>query len=73
MEKQKLSRITVDISEEEHKMFKVLAAILDKSMRELIVESIQKNIVLFEEANKGMQQLGLAHISEWRKWVKTRD
>jgi len=41
---QKLSRITIDISEEEHKQFKAMAAFLGKSMRELLVESIQKQI-----------------------------
>lgn len=73
MGKQKLSRITIDISEEEHKMFKVLAAVLDKSMKELVVESIQKNIFLFEEASKRMQQLGLKSLSEWKEWVKIKD
>lgn len=42
--KQNLSRITIDILEEDHKKFKVLAATLGKSMKELVVESIQKHI-----------------------------
>lgn len=41
---QKLSRITIDILEDEHKQFKAIAAFLGKSMRELLVESIQKQI-----------------------------
>ncbi|HRN78585.1 MAG TPA: hypothetical protein PLU71_05050 [Candidatus Dependentiae bacterium] len=38
------SRITIDIPEEDHKKFKALAAFLGKSMRELVVESIQQRL-----------------------------
>lgn len=44
MKKRNLSRITIDIPEEDHKDFKILAAILGKSMRDLVVESIQKQL-----------------------------
>jgi len=39
--KKNLSRITIDIFEDDHKQFKALAAVLGKSMRALVVESIQ--------------------------------
>lgn len=39
-----LSRITIDIPEKDHKQFKALAAFLGKSMRELVVESIQDRL-----------------------------
>jgi len=42
--KPNLSRMTIDLSVEEHKQFKAMAAFLGKSMRELVVESIQKQI-----------------------------
>jgi len=42
--KTNLSRITIDIPEEDHKQFKAFAAVQGKSMRELVVESIQKHL-----------------------------
>lgn len=39
-----LSRMTIDISEEEHKQFKAMAAFMGKSMRELVVEAVRKQI-----------------------------
>ena len=38
------SRITIDIPREDHKRLKALAAILGKSMREIVLESIGKCI-----------------------------
>lgn len=42
--KKNLSRITIDVTKEEHQKFKAIAAFLGKSMRELITESIQEYI-----------------------------
>jgi len=42
--KSNLSRMTIDLSVEEHKQFKAMAAFLGKTMRELVVESIHKQI-----------------------------
>lgn len=42
--KENLSRITIDIPEEEHKRFKAIAAIQGKSMREIVVEAIQEHL-----------------------------
>ena len=42
--KQGFSRITIDVPVEDHKKFKILAAFLGKSMRELVVESIRKHL-----------------------------
>lgn len=44
MEKQTLSRITIDIPEEDHKKFKALAAIKGTTMRELVVEAIKMHL-----------------------------
>jgi len=41
-QKKKLSRITLDIPQEDHKKLKTIAAVLGKSMRELIIESLQE-------------------------------
>lgn len=46
----KQSRITLDISQEYHKKLKMLAAILGKSMREIIIDAIEKQLQ-HEESN----------------------
>jgi hypothetical protein len=40
----KLSRITIDIPEEDHKQFKILAAVQGKTMREIILQCIQQSL-----------------------------
>jgi hypothetical protein len=42
--KRQLSRITIDIPKEDHQKFKAMAAINGKTMRELVVESIQEHL-----------------------------
>lgn len=42
--KSNLSRMTIDLSSQEHKQFKAIAAFLGKSMREMVVEAVQKQI-----------------------------
>lgn len=42
--KSHMSRMTIDVPEEDHKRLKALAAILGKSMREIIVEWIQEHL-----------------------------
>ncbi len=39
-----LSRITIDIPKESHKRLKAMAALLGKSMREIVIESIEKQL-----------------------------
>lgn len=36
--------MTIDLSKEDHKRLKAIAALLDKSMREIVLESIEKYI-----------------------------
>jgi ribosomal 50S subunit-associated protein YjgA (DUF615 family) len=50
--KTELSRITIDISEKSHKRLKALAAILGKSMREIVVESIEERLSAAPVPNK---------------------
>ena len=45
------SRITIDIPKEDHKRLKALAAILGKSMREIVLESIEKCIYSVNSPN----------------------
>jgi len=42
--KGELSRITLDIPKVDHKRLKALAAILGKSMREIVIESIEERL-----------------------------
>ncbi len=37
-----LSRMTIDLPKEDHKRLKAIAAILGKSMRELVLEAVEK-------------------------------
>lgn len=42
--KSHLSRMTIDIPEEDHRRLKALAAVLGKSMREIVAEWIHGNL-----------------------------
>ena len=39
-----LSRITIDIPKMDHRRLKAMAAVLGKSMRELVIESIKEHL-----------------------------
>ncbi|MGL5263586.1 MAG: hypothetical protein ACRDAI_03285 [Candidatus Rhabdochlamydia sp.] len=39
-----LSRMTLDIPQEDHRRLKALSALLDKSMKDLVVEWIQEHL-----------------------------
>jgi hypothetical protein len=47
-----LSRITIDIPKIHHKKLKALAAILGKSMKEIVIESIEAHIQSTDIPNK---------------------
>jgi Antitoxin ParD len=38
----KLSRITIDVPKEDHQKLKAIAALMGKSMRDVILESVQE-------------------------------
>lgn len=42
--KSHLSRMTIDVPEEDHKRLKALAAVLGKSMREIVIEWIHEHL-----------------------------
>lgn len=46
--KEKISRFTIDIPFDNHKQLKALAAIHGKSMRELVLQSIESQIKMLE-------------------------
>ncbi|MFH1831760.1 MAG: hypothetical protein ABH827_03050 [bacterium] len=47
-----LSRITLDVPEETHKKLKMMAAILGKSMRDIIIEAIEEHLHGVNSPNK---------------------
>lgn len=52
MSTKSLSRITIDIPEVDHKKLKAVAAMLGKSMRELVIESIEERLSKVNYPNK---------------------
>jgi hypothetical protein len=46
------SRITIDIPKDSHRKLKAMAAILGKSMREIIIESIDEHLYNQRSLNK---------------------
>ena len=50
--KSDLSRITIDIPKESHRKLKAMAALLGKSMREIIIESIEERLYGSHSPNK---------------------
>lgn len=42
--KSHMSRMTIDVPEEDHKRLKALAAVLGKSMREIVIELIHEHL-----------------------------
>jgi len=47
-----ISRITIDLPAASHKRLKALAAVLGKSMREIVIESIEEHLADFSMPNK---------------------
>lgn len=50
--KNELSRITIDIPKADHKRLKAMAALQEKSMREIVIESIELYIYGSGKPNK---------------------
>jgi ribosomal 50S subunit-associated protein YjgA (DUF615 family) len=50
--KKELSRITIDIPLANHRRLKALAAILGKSMRDIVVDSIEQHLEKIKVPNK---------------------
>ncbi len=60
--KKDLSRITIDIPKEDHKKLKAMAAILGKSMREIVIESLEQHLSSSKTPNnKTLKVIADAH------------
>jgi hypothetical protein len=71
-----LSRITIDIPAVDHKKLKAVAALLGKSMREIVIESIEERLNKYpnKKTLKAIQDVdngvGLEEVEDVREWVK---
>jgi hypothetical protein len=70
--KNELSRITIDIPKESHKKLKAIAAVLGKSMREIVIESIEKNLLNPKNPNKKTLR-AIKDVERKRGLVKAKD
>ncbi|HLC07068.1 MAG TPA: hypothetical protein VJJ26_02675 [Candidatus Babeliales bacterium] len=70
--KKELSRITIDIPMADHKRLKALAAILGKSMRDIVVDLITDYLHKVKIPNK--TTLGIiADIEEGKDWIHAEE
>lgn len=67
--KDETSRMTVDISKESHKQLKVLSVLLGKSMREIVVESIEDYMQKINLPNK-QTRAALQNVEDGHDLVK---
>ena len=67
-----LSRITIDIPKEHHRKLKALAAILGKSMRELIIESIEEHLQETRLPSKQTQE-AIENIESGKELVEAKN
>lgn len=70
MEKKELSRITIDIPVADHKRLKAIAAILGKSMRDVVMDSIKEHLHQVKIPNKKTLK-AIANIEAGKDLVKT--
>jgi len=70
--KRELSRITIDIPKESHKKLKTLAAIQGKSMREMVIESIEKNLLNPKMPNKTTLK-AIKNVEEKKGLIKAKN
>ena len=72
--KTELSRITIDIPKIDHKKLKALAALQDKSMREIIIELIEGHLSCSKShyPNKKTQK-ALANVEKGKNLVVTEN
>jgi len=70
--KRDLSRITIDIPMADHKRLKAIAAVLGKSMRDIVVTSIEEHLQKIKIPNKKTLQ-AIANIEEGKNLVEAKD
>jgi len=67
-----LSRITIDIPREDHKRLKSLAAILGKSMREIVIESIEERLLSANFPNEETLK-AIKNVEQKKGMLKAKD
>lgn len=70
--KTELSRITIDIPTKDHKRLKAMAALLGKSMRELVIISIEEHLHKVDIPNKKTLK-AMKDIAQGKDLVKAKD
>ena len=72
MDKKELSRITIDIPVADHKRLKAMAAILGKSMRDVVMDSIKEHLHQVKVPNKKTLK-AIANIEAGKDLVQAKD
>jgi ribosomal 50S subunit-associated protein YjgA (DUF615 family) len=67
-----MSRITIDIPTIDHKKLKALAALQGRSMREIVIESIEEHLSNVKGLNKETLK-ALANIEKGRDLIEAKD
>ena len=72
MDKKELSRITIDMPIADHKRLKAVAAILGKSMRDVVMDSIKEHLHQVKVPNKKTLK-AIANIETGKDLVKAKN
>jgi ribosomal 50S subunit-associated protein YjgA (DUF615 family) len=72
MDRKELSRITIDLPVADHKQLKAIAAILGKSMRDVVMDSIKEHLNKIKTPNKKTLR-SIANIEAGKDLVKAKD
>lgn len=67
-----LTRITIDIPKINHKKLKATALLMEKSMREIVLEAIESYLLNVEDFN-GEIMKRIRNIEEGKNLVETQD
>jgi len=70
--KKEISRITIDIPLADHRRLKALAAVLGKSMRDIVVDSIEEHLDKIKIPNKKTLE-AIANIDAKKDLVEAKD
>ncbi len=68
-----LSRITIDIPKESHKRLKTMAAILGKSMREIVIESIEQHLQSTSPSPNKKTRAAIKNVEQGKGLVKAKN
>lgn len=71
-EKKEISRITIDIPLKDHRKLKALAALLGKSMRDIVIDSIEEHLQKIKVPNKKTLEV-MANIEAEKDLIKAKN